>query len=146
MHLIDFIIDFLDFSCYSEKIIRRRFLIVERSAEFLQFLNCILTRILLLFHDRIIKGFPPVSPFIGVSPTLCYLLKEKKPLCCLQLAQVSLYYHIMRKLTVTTYSKFKKLNTNKRDKYRDYEAKIYTSTVILSEIRTPFVCNHNTFY
>ncbi|XP_070494364.1 potassium channel subfamily T member 2 isoform X2 [Chironomus tepperi] len=36
----------------------------------------------------IIKGFPPVSPFIGVSPTLCYLLKEKKPLCCLQLAQV----------------------------------------------------------
>lgn len=37
---------------------------------------------------RIIKGFPPVSPFIGVSPTLCYLLKEKKPLCCLQLAQV----------------------------------------------------------
>nr|XP_018901015.1 PREDICTED: potassium channel subfamily T member 2 isoform X3 [Bemisia tabaci] len=37
---------------------------------------------------RIIKGFPPVSPYIGVSPTLCYLLKEKKPLCCLQLAQV----------------------------------------------------------
>ncbi|XP_047543739.1 potassium channel subfamily T member 1 isoform X7 [Vanessa atalanta] len=37
---------------------------------------------------RIVKGFPPVSPFIGVSPTLCYLLKEKKPLCCLQLAQV----------------------------------------------------------
>ncbi|XP_050736100.1 potassium channel subfamily T member 2-like isoform X4 [Eriocheir sinensis] len=36
----------------------------------------------------IIKGFPPVSPYIGVSPTLCYLLKEKKPLCCLQLAQV----------------------------------------------------------
>lgn len=38
----------------------------------------------------IVKGFPPVSPFIGVSPTLCYLLKEKKPLCCLQLAQVCL--------------------------------------------------------
>ncbi|XP_066945948.1 potassium channel subfamily T member 2 isoform X16 [Macrobrachium rosenbergii] len=36
----------------------------------------------------IVKGFPPVSPYIGVSPTLCYLLKEKKPLCCLQLAQV----------------------------------------------------------
>uniref|UniRef100_A0A182QNB1 RCK N-terminal domain-containing protein n=1 Tax=Anopheles farauti TaxID=69004 RepID=A0A182QNB1_9DIPT len=35
----------------------------------------------------IVKGFPPVSPFIGVSPTLCFLLKEKKPLCCLQLAQ-----------------------------------------------------------
>lgn len=38
---------------------------------------------------RIVKGFPPVSPYIGVSPTLCYLLKEKKSLCCLQLAQVS---------------------------------------------------------
>ncbi|XP_054274110.1 potassium channel subfamily T member 2-like isoform X3 [Macrosteles quadrilineatus] len=37
---------------------------------------------------NIVKGFPPVSPYIGVSPTLCYLLKEKKPLCCLQLAQV----------------------------------------------------------
>ncbi|XP_034254066.1 potassium channel subfamily T member 2 isoform X5 [Thrips palmi] len=36
----------------------------------------------------IVKGFPPVSPYIGVTPTLCYLLKEKKPLCCLQLAQV----------------------------------------------------------
>ncbi|XP_046141452.1 potassium channel subfamily T member 2 isoform X3 [Osmia bicornis bicornis] len=36
----------------------------------------------------IVKGFPPVSPYIGVSPTFCYLLKEKKPLCCLQLAQV----------------------------------------------------------
>ncbi|XP_076263119.1 slowpoke 2 isoform X3 [Rhynchophorus ferrugineus] len=43
------------------------------------------------WHDEcvsIVKGFPPVSPYIGVSPTLCYLLKEKKPLCCLQLAQV----------------------------------------------------------
>ncbi|XP_023033739.1 potassium channel subfamily T member 2 isoform X6 [Drosophila willistoni] len=39
-------------------------------------------------YSGIVKGFPPVSPFIGVSPTLCYLLKEKKPLCCLQLAQV----------------------------------------------------------
>ncbi|XP_060520683.1 potassium channel subfamily T member 2 isoform X4 [Cylas formicarius] len=44
----------------------------------------------LAWHDEcisIVKGFPPVSPYIGVSPTLCYLLKEKKPLCCLQLAQ-----------------------------------------------------------
>lgn len=40
------------------------------------------------YSRSIVKGFPPVSPYIGVSPTLCYLLKEKKPLCCLQLAQV----------------------------------------------------------
>lgn len=46
------------------------------------------SRALVLSPNRIVKGFPPVSPFIGVSPTLCYLLKEKKPLCCLQLAQV----------------------------------------------------------
>jgi len=38
---------------------------------------------------QVIKGFPPVSPYIGVTPTLCYLLRDKKPLCCLQLAQVS---------------------------------------------------------
>lgn len=29
-----------------------------------------------------------MSPYIGVSPTLCFLLKEKKPLCCLVLARV----------------------------------------------------------
>ncbi|XP_064458746.1 potassium channel subfamily T member 2-like isoform X4 [Ornithodoros turicata] len=38
-------------------------------------------------ESEIVKGFPPVTPYIGVSPTLCYLLKEKKPLCCMQLAQ-----------------------------------------------------------
>lgn len=38
--------------------------------------------------SQVIKGFPPVSPYIGVTPTLCYLLREKKQLCCLQLAQV----------------------------------------------------------
>ncbi|XP_055925571.1 potassium channel subfamily T member 2-like, partial [Argiope bruennichi] len=40
---------------------------------------------------EIVKGFPPVSPYVGVSPTLCYLLREKKPLCCLQLAQVCVH-------------------------------------------------------
>ncbi|XP_075585247.1 slowpoke 2 isoform X4 [Dermatophagoides farinae] len=37
-------------------------------------------------NSVIIKGFPPVSPYVGVSPTLCYLLKEKKPPCCLQIS------------------------------------------------------------
>lgn len=41
--------------------------------------------------SQVIKGFPPVSPYIGVTPTLCYLLREKKQLCCLQLAQVSMH-------------------------------------------------------
>lgn len=36
--------------------------------------------------NRIVKGFPPVSPYVGVSPTLCYLVKEKKPACCLLLS------------------------------------------------------------
>ncbi|CAG2122631.1 unnamed protein product, partial [Medioppia subpectinata] len=35
----------------------------------------------------IVKGFPPVSPYVGVSPTLCYLVKDKKPPCCLQISQ-----------------------------------------------------------
>ncbi|RWS23032.1 potassium channel subfamily T member 2-like protein [Leptotrombidium deliense] len=38
------------------------------------------------FVIRIVKGFPPCSPYVGVSPTLCYLLREKKPCCCLQLS------------------------------------------------------------
>ncbi|KAI1290455.1 Potassium channel subfamily T member 1 [Halotydeus destructor] len=36
--------------------------------------------------DEIVKGFPPVSPYVGVSPTLCYLVKEKKRSCCLLLS------------------------------------------------------------
>ena len=43
------------------------------------------------FHCSIfsyVRGFPPVTPYIGTSPTLCHLLREKRPLCCLQLAQV----------------------------------------------------------
>ncbi|XP_040072110.2 potassium channel subfamily T member 2 [Ixodes scapularis] len=38
-------------------------------------------------ESEIVKGFPPVTPYIGVSPKLCYLLRDKKPLCCMQLAQ-----------------------------------------------------------
>ncbi|XP_036357395.1 potassium channel subfamily T member 2-like isoform X6 [Octopus sinensis] len=37
-------------------------------------------------HLDYIRGFPPVTPYIGTSPTLCHLLREKRPLCCLQLA------------------------------------------------------------
>ncbi len=43
---------------------------------------CVLTRC------SYVRGFPPVSPYIGVSPTLCHLLTEKRHHCCLQLAQV----------------------------------------------------------
>lgn len=61
-----------------------------RNAEWCCVFVCLFCFFLLAFiPHRIVKGFPPVSPFIGVSPTLCYLLKEKKPLCCLQLAQVN---------------------------------------------------------
>uniref|UniRef100_A0A667X3H9 Potassium sodium-activated channel subfamily T member 1 n=1 Tax=Myripristis murdjan TaxID=586833 RepID=A0A667X3H9_9TELE len=34
-----------------------------------------------------IKGYPPNSPYIGSSPTLCHLLAEKAPFCCLRLDQ-----------------------------------------------------------
>src|SRR2546430_195792 len=26
-------------------------------------------------NPQVVKGFPPVSPYIGVTPTLCYLLR-----------------------------------------------------------------------
>ncbi|XP_064616919.1 potassium channel subfamily T member 2-like [Liolophura sinensis] len=35
----------------------------------------------------IVRGFPPVTPYIGTSPTLCHLMREKRAFCCLQLAQ-----------------------------------------------------------
>ncbi|XP_061655676.1 potassium channel subfamily T member 2 isoform X2 [Phyllopteryx taeniolatus] len=34
-----------------------------------------------------VKGYPPNSPYIGSSPTLCHLLAEKSPFCCLRLDQ-----------------------------------------------------------
>ncbi|KAL4617401.1 potassium channel subfamily T member 1 isoform X1 [Arapaima gigas] len=32
-----------------------------------------------------VKGYPPNSPYIGSSPTLCHLLLHKAPFCCLRL-------------------------------------------------------------
>lgn len=32
-------------------------------------------------------GFPTVTPYIGTNPTLCHLMREKRPLCCLQLVE-----------------------------------------------------------
>uniref|UniRef100_A0A8C1XFN6 Si:dkey-21e5.1 n=1 Tax=Cyprinus carpio TaxID=7962 RepID=A0A8C1XFN6_CYPCA len=32
-----------------------------------------------------IRGYPPNSPYIGSSPTLCHLLQQKAPFCCLRL-------------------------------------------------------------
>lgn len=40
------------------------------------------------FFCRYVKGYPPNSPYIGSSPTLCHLLAEKAPFCCLRLDQV----------------------------------------------------------
>uniref|UniRef100_A0A8C5D8P3 Potassium channel subfamily T member 2-like n=1 Tax=Gouania willdenowi TaxID=441366 RepID=A0A8C5D8P3_GOUWI len=34
-----------------------------------------------------VKGYPLNSPYIGSSPTLCHLLAEKAPFCCLRLDQ-----------------------------------------------------------
>lgn len=39
-------------------------------------------------HPRYVKGYPPNSPYIGSSPTLCHLLPEKAPFCCLRLDKV----------------------------------------------------------
>lgn len=39
-------------------------------------------------HARYVKGYPPNSPYIGSSPTLCHLLPVKAPFCCLRLDKV----------------------------------------------------------
>lgn len=39
-------------------------------------------------HPRYMKGYPPNSPYIGSSPTLCHLLPVKAPFCCLRLDKV----------------------------------------------------------
>lgn len=41
-------------------------------------------------HPRYVKGYPPNSPYIGSSPTLCHLLPVKAPFCCLRLDKVGL--------------------------------------------------------
>lgn len=40
--------------------------------------------------SRYVKGYPPNSPYIGSSPTLCHLLPVKAPFCCLRLDKVRL--------------------------------------------------------
>lgn len=37
---------------------------------------------------RYVKGYPPNSPYIGSSPTLCHLLPVRAPFCCLRLDKV----------------------------------------------------------
>jgi hypothetical protein len=39
------------------------------------------------FHSTV-KGFPPLTPYIGTTPTLTHIVREKRHICCLQLAQV----------------------------------------------------------
>ncbi|XP_035252902.1 potassium channel subfamily T member 2 isoform X1 [Anguilla anguilla] len=36
-------------------------------------------------HSEWVKGYPLNSPYIGSSPTLCHLLQEKMPFCCVRL-------------------------------------------------------------
>ncbi|XP_072310736.1 potassium channel subfamily T member 1 isoform X1 [Eucyclogobius newberryi] len=38
-------------------------------------------------QGQYVKGYPPNSPYIGSSPTLCHLLAEKALFCCLRLDQ-----------------------------------------------------------
>uniref|UniRef100_A0A4W3GBJ1 Uncharacterized protein n=1 Tax=Callorhinchus milii TaxID=7868 RepID=A0A4W3GBJ1_CALMI len=35
-----------------------------------------------------VKGYPPNSPYIGSSPTLCHLLPVKAQFCCIRLNKV----------------------------------------------------------
>lgn len=42
-----------------------------------------------LSSNSFVKGYPPNSPYIGSSPTLCHLLPQKAPFCCLRLDKVN---------------------------------------------------------
>ncbi|XP_053320844.1 potassium channel subfamily T member 2-like [Spea bombifrons] len=42
-------------------------------------------------HDWV-KGYPSNTPYIGSSPTLCHLLKQKSPYCCLRLDKSCHHY------------------------------------------------------
>ncbi|KAI6240715.1 Potassium channel subfamily T member 1 [Aphelenchoides fujianensis] len=37
--------------------------------------------------DQVVQNYPPVNVYLGANATLCHVLKEKKPLCCLQLLE-----------------------------------------------------------
>uniref|UniRef100_A0A452GRB2 RCK N-terminal domain-containing protein n=1 Tax=Gopherus agassizii TaxID=38772 RepID=A0A452GRB2_9SAUR len=39
-----------------------------------------------------VKGYPTNSPYIGSSPTLCHLVQEKLPFCCLRLDKSCHHY------------------------------------------------------
>lgn len=43
---------------------------------------------MLFLCGRWVKGYPLNSPYIGSSPTLCHLLKDKVSFCCLRLDKV----------------------------------------------------------
>ncbi|PVD22217.1 hypothetical protein C0Q70_18023 [Pomacea canaliculata] len=40
-----------------------------------------------------VRGFPPVTPYVGTSPTLCHLMREKRHPCCLQVANACSHNH-----------------------------------------------------
>lgn len=51
--------------------------------------ECFLFLFFFLFLLSFVKGYPPNSPYIGSSPTLCHLLPQKAPFCCLRLDKVN---------------------------------------------------------
>uniref|UniRef100_A0A914D659 RCK N-terminal domain-containing protein n=1 Tax=Acrobeloides nanus TaxID=290746 RepID=A0A914D659_9BILA len=38
-------------------------------------------------EETIVKTYPPVVAYIGTSPTICHMLKQKRPFCCLQISE-----------------------------------------------------------
>ncbi|KAE8619897.1 hypothetical protein XENTR_v10010014 [Xenopus tropicalis] len=41
---------------------------------------------------NLVKGYPSNTPYIGSSPTLCHLLQQKNPYCCLRLDKSCQHY------------------------------------------------------
>ncbi|KAK7934321.1 hypothetical protein WMY93_005217 [Mugilogobius chulae] len=49
-----------------------------------------------------VKGYPPNSPYIGSSPTLCHLLPQKAEFCCLRLDKDAKAYGFKNKLIIVS--------------------------------------------
>lgn len=90
----------------------------------------------LLCSASFVKGYPPNSPYIGSSPTLCHLLPQKAPFCCLRLDKVS--------------TRFKNTRTKKNNKlliffFLSSIFREVTTNTWLRSLPSPQGCSHSSF-
>lgn len=65
----------------------------EKETHFLVSLEFVNSSSLECLSFSYVKGFPPTPSYIGCSPILCHLLRNRQPPCCLRLTQVPVNTH-----------------------------------------------------